>query len=111
MQVNRPIRDRMRSDNYDRPGGWTYRVLSQMWICPDEGQPGQRLLTICRVHWRYRPQRYPLPGDISAIEIDLEWPIGQTTDELTADLGRMQRALDEPALIQAEWTAEIDAAS
>jgi hypothetical protein len=83
-------------------------VLSQLWTHPDDREAGRRLLTICKVYWTSRPTRYPVPGDVYAIEIDHEHSAGHTVEELDADLGRMRQALDQPALIRAEWEHLIE---
>ena len=90
--------------NYNKCGGWTYRVISELWTCPHDREAGRRLLTICRVHWLGKPTTYPVPGDIALIDgYNEDWPAGHTIEELETDLERMRHALDQPALISAEW--------
>jgi hypothetical protein len=95
--------------SYGQRKGWTYRVLSELWTCPDDEEAGRRRLSICRVHWADRPVTYPLPEDIAGIDVDqdVEHHAGFTLEELEADHGRVQAAFDEPALIRAEWERKI----
>jgi hypothetical protein len=94
-------------DRYGKSGGWTYRVLSQLWTCPDDREAGQRHLTICQVVWVRRPVMHPLPDDVDYIDVDHEDLSGPTIEALEVDLERRRKAFDEPALIRAEWEEKI----
>jgi hypothetical protein len=94
-------------DGYGVRGGWTYRVISSLWTCPDDREYGRRFLQIGRVNWCGRPVLYPTPDDVFVIELDHDdCPVGHTIEQLEVDLGRMRQALDEPALIKAEFAGK-----
>jgi hypothetical protein len=94
-------------DGYGERGGWTYRVISSLWTCPDDREYGQRFLQIGRVNWRDHPVLYPTLDDVFVIELTHgDSPVGHTIEQLEVDLGRMRQALDEPALIKAEFAGK-----
>jgi hypothetical protein len=90
---------------------WEYRVVSQLDTEPDGTNSGKRILTIRRVWPRERypgslPD-YPVPDDIAMIGHENVRPGGNSKEELRTELMRMERALDKPALILAEWESKI----
>ena len=92
---------------YGKYQGWTYRVLSKLWTCPDDRECGRRFLSICRVYWKEFPVQYPIHDDVETIHDDCRGQAGHTIEEVETDLERRRLALDEPVLIRSEWETLI----
>ena len=90
-----------------------YRVFSELDNEPDSENSGRRLLHIRMVWWRSRhwggigPVDYPTVDDVFAVGHETAKPNGHSIEELLLDLGRMQKAVDKPALIFAEWAGRL----